>query len=297
MARLDTNVKNARTYHPETRTAMRQKSSKSKKHSFSFSKFIKSPKGIVFSIILMLSLIGLAYPQSSGGLKNILLAIATGVFTDFVVAYVTYRPKYFSDGALVTGLIIGGILGPAVPWYLVMFVTLVALAFKHLFKDKRKPVFNPAAIGLLASSTLFSTGESWWSGLSMLPAWTVVILIAGGFYVVNRINKFPLVFAFLATYIFFFMIAGLVGVTDAGYALRMPYINAALFLAFFMLTDPPTSPAKDHEQIVFGILVALISGAAYLYLSKVTFLLIGLLAANALKALQARSRSPRRATA
>ncbi|TGA98189.1 hypothetical protein E4665_09570 [Sporolactobacillus shoreae] len=295
MAGLGTTTKTARNYRVETRTELKRQSKK--KHTFSFTKFVKSPKGIVFFIILLLSVIGLAYPNSSGGVNNIILSVGTGLFMDFVIAYVMYRPKFFSDGALITGLIIGGILGSAVPWYLVMFATIVALAMKHLFKDKRKPVFNPAAIGLLASATLFSTGESWWSGLSMLPAWTAVLMIAGGFYLANRINKFPLVFSFLAVYVLFFMIAGLAGVPEAGYALRMPYMNAALFLAFFMLTDPPTSPAKDGEQIVFGILAALISGAAYLYLSKVTFLLIGLLAANALKALQARSRSPRRATA
>lgn len=278
-----------------SRTDLRK--SKKKKQGFSFQKFIKSPKGIVFVIILGLTMVGMVYPNGQSGVTNLIVAVLTAVFFDFIVAYLLYRPKLFSDGALITGLIIGGILGPAVPWIQVMFTVIVALSVKHLFKDKRKPILNPAAIGLLISSMLFNSGESWWSGLSMLPAWATVILIAGGFFVVNRINKFPLVFAFMATYIIFFAIAGLYGgVTDAGNALRMPYINAALFMSFFMLTDPPTSPARDGEQIFFGILAALCAGAAYLYLSKVTFMLIGLLLANAWKYLQARSRSTQRAT-
>ncbi|WP_010631602.1 RnfABCDGE type electron transport complex subunit D [Sporolactobacillus vineae] len=271
--------------------------SKKRKQGFSFQKFIKSPKGIVFVIILLLTMIGTAYPNNGrAGVTNLIAAVLTAVFFDFIIAYLLHRPKLFSDGALITGLIIGGILGPAVPWAQVMVTVIAALSVKHLFKDKRKPILNPAAIGLLVSSLLFSTEESWWSALSMLPAWATILLIAGGFVVVNRINKFPLVFAFMAAYIIFFAAAGLLGVTEAGNALRMPYINAALFLSFFMLTDPPTSPSRAGEQIFFGILAALCAGCAYLYLSKVTFMLIGLLLANAWKYLQARSRSAQRAT-
>ncbi|MDD9148595.1 RnfABCDGE type electron transport complex subunit D [Sporolactobacillus sp. CQH2019] len=267
---------------------------KSKKRAgFSFKKFIKSPKGIVFSILTILSLIGLDYPNSSGGIRNIILAVVTGLFMDYVVAYLMERPVRFSDGALVTGLIIGGILSPATSWYLVMLTTVVALGFKHIFKDKRKPIFNPAAIGLLFSATVFAAGDSWWSGLSMLSPWTTVLLIVAGFIIADRINKFPLVFSFLAVYILFFLVLGILGVTGAGDALRMPYINSALFLAFFMLTDPPTSPAKYSEQVFFGFLAAVVSGAAFLYLSKLSYLLVGLLTANAWKALQARRRQNR----
>lgn len=290
MERVGTNLHSSLRSNPDTRMG-RMHQTKSGKHAgFSFRKFIKSPKGIVFSIILVLSVVGMAYPNSSGGIKNIILAIVTGVFMDYIVAYLMERPLRFSDGALVTGLIIGGVLGPATPWYLVMLTTIIALLFKHLFKDKRKPIFNPAAIGLLVSATIFSAGESWWSGLSMLPAWMVVLLIAAGFIMVDRINKFPLVFSFMATYVLFFLVMGILGVTGAGDALRMPYIDSALFLAFFMLTDPPTSPAKYPEQVFFGILAAVVSGAAFLYLSKLSYLLIGLLAANAWKSLQSSRR-------
>lgn len=287
MERLGTNTQRGLRKIPDSRMEKMHPAKTGKKAGFSFKKFIKSPKGIVFSILIVLSLIGLAYPNSSGGIRNIILAVITGLFMDYIVNYLMERPMRFSDGALVTGLIIGGILSPAAPWYLVMLTTVVALAFKHIFKDKRKPVFNPAAIGLLVSATFFSAGESWWSGLSMLPPWMTALLIVAGFIMVDRINKFPLVFSFLAAYILFFLLMGILGVTGAGDALRMPYINSALFLAFFMLTDPPTSPAKYPEQVFFGILAAAVSGAAFLYLSKLSYLLVGLLAANAWKVLQA----------
>ncbi|MCO7176526.1 RnfABCDGE type electron transport complex subunit D [Sporolactobacillus kofuensis] len=287
MERLNSTIHREIRNEPETRMGRANRVPKKQKKS-SFQKFIKSPKGIVFIILALLSYAGTFYPTGLSGLKNIVLAMGTGVLLDYVVAYVMNRPLRFSDGALITGLIIGGVLSPAVSWYYVMFTTIVALLSKHILKDKRKPLFNPAAVGLFISATLFSTGESWWSGLSMTPVWMTAILLVGGFIIVNRINKLPLVFSFLGTYMILFLILGILNISGAGDALRSPYINAALFMSFFMLSDPPTSPAKYREQVIFGFLAALASGAAYLYVSKLTYLLVGLFVANSLKALHSK---------
>ncbi|WKB37068.1 RnfABCDGE type electron transport complex subunit D [Terrilactibacillus sp. S3-3] len=99
---------------------------------------------------------------------NIFIAVFFALFFDFVVAWFYHRSKWFSDGALITGLIIGGILSPQTPWYVVIFTTASALLFKHVFKDKRKPIFNPAAAGLLVNTLFFANGQSWWNSLSML---------------------------------------------------------------------------------------------------------------------------------
>lgn len=44
---------------------------------------------------------------------------------------------------------------------------------------------------------------------------------------------------------------GILHAGDASDALRSPFINATLFLALFMLTDPPTTPAKVKGQTHF----------------------------------------------
>ena len=58
---------------------------------------------------------------------------------------------------------------------------------------------------------------------------------------------------------------------------REPFLQAALFLAFFMLTDPPTSPNRYGDQVWFGVLAALSAGAAQLLGAGQVFLLIGVL--------------------
>lgn len=269
--------------HSDTRRPINTRSGKSVAQ-----KFIKSPKGTIFIILVFLSCTGIFYPGGWHGLRNVFLSVFTGVSLDYLVAWLSGRPMRFSDGALITGMIVGGVFSPAVPWYMVMMTTIAAILSKHILRNKRKPLFNPAAAGLLIAATLFSAGESWWSALSMMPVWTTPLLLAGGFIIADRINKLPLVFSFLGMYTLFFLILGIFNVPGAGDALRPPYIHAALFLSFFMLTDPPTSPAKYSEQILFGFLAALIGGVAYLYFSKLSYLLIGLLAANGLKALMPR---------
>ena len=62
---------------------------------------------------------------------------------------------------------------------------------------------------------------------------------------------------------------------------RVPNVNAALFFAGFMLTDPPTSPNRPRDQILYGLIVAAASAAIYLTLGGVYFLPAGLLVGNA----------------
>ena len=66
----------------------------------------------------------------------------------------------------------------------------------------------------------------------------------------------------------------------------VPFLNAALFFACIMLTDPPTSPARYEEQMQFGGAVALTSFLYYLFFGGLSFLLVGLLFGNGLIALE-----------
>jgi Na+-translocating ferredoxin:NAD+ oxidoreductase RnfD subunit len=61
---------------------------------------------------------------------------------------------------------------------------------------------------------------------------------------------------------------------------RSPDLEAALFFAFIILTDPPTSPAKYPDQIVCGILVAAVSYAIFEWAGVVYYLLAGVLVGN-----------------
>ena len=74
---------------------------------------------------------------------------------------------------------------------------------------------------------------------------------------------------------------------------RAPELHAALFFALFMVTDPPTSPPKARDQVVFGAITAVVAYAAFEVIGAAYFLLAGVLAANVWEAW--RKRGVRRA--
>jgi len=57
-------------------------------------------------------------------------------------------------------------------------------------------------------------------------------------------------------------------------------VHAALYFAFFMVTDPPTSPPKHRDQVIFGAITATAAFAAFDLIGAAYFLLAGLLVAN-----------------
>jgi Na+-translocating ferredoxin:NAD+ oxidoreductase RnfD subunit len=61
---------------------------------------------------------------------------------------------------------------------------------------------------------------------------------------------------------------------------REPDVNAVLFFTFFILTDPPTSPVKYADQLVYGLVVAVASFAIFEVTGAVHYLLSGVLVGN-----------------
>ncbi|SFL53680.1 Na+-translocating ferredoxin:NAD+ oxidoreductase RNF, RnfD subunit [Paenibacillus sp. 1_12] len=247
----------------------------SRKHSF-----LKTPKGYVLIILLVLTVVASLGSYSSQGIANVVIAVCTAALLDLAMMCILKRKKLVPDGAILTGLIIALVLSPTTHWLITAAAAAIAIISKHALRMKKKPIFNPAAAGLLAVLLIFSSGHEWWGGLSALPGWTLILLVAGGYLVVNKVNKFPLLFAFLGTYFALFTGISLYHTIDVNDIFRIPFINAVLFLSFFMLSDPPTSPSNYREQILFGMAAAIISVGVNVWIGGLSFLLAGLLAAN-----------------
>ncbi len=149
------------------------------------------------------------------------------------------------------------------------------------FRSRLANVFNPAALAVIASFYVFHTGQSWWGALTEVPLVTQIVLVAAGLFITDRVNKMPLVLTFLGTYFLLFTVMAFVG--DPRWVseiYRSPDLEAVLYFSFIILTDPPTSPAKYPDQIVFGVLVAAVSYAFFEWAGVVYYLLAGVLAGN-----------------
>nr|NNM90511.1 hypothetical protein [Bacilli bacterium] len=265
------------------------------------SAFAATPKNIVTILLIIDALIAAIFSKTTtipvGGLFNhsapsgiltqslinMAVAVVTALVIDFLVGLFYERKRAYSDGGLITGLIVAMALSTSTTWYVVAATTGLAIASKHILKRKRKPIFNPAAFGLLLSTFIFQSGQSWWAGMTLLPNAYMIVLAICIVIIAQRVRKFPQVIAFLGSYAALSGIFMLFAKThmDAALALQNPMLNSALFLAAFMITDPPTSPAKRMDQIVFGLLTGIISFLTFIIdPGELIYLFVGLLIAN-----------------
>jgi Na+-translocating ferredoxin:NAD+ oxidoreductase RnfD subunit len=242
-------------------------------------KWIKGPKGYVTIALVSYLIIASIGSKNIMGIKNSIIAIGVALVVDSLYCGMKNR-KSSKDSTVITGLIISLILSFTTPWQIVAGTAVIAILSKHLLVYKKKPIFNPATVGLLLSILIFQTGQSWWGAFGDLPAWTIIFLVIGGYLITDRVNKFPQVLSFLGTFFVLLFLMGLLNVGNAADAFRPPFINATLFFSFFMLTDPPTSPAKYKNQALFGILSAVPGVLVYGMFGGLTYLFIGLFIGN-----------------
>lgn len=250
------------------------------------SQYLRTPKGYLLVGLLLLAAFGSWGTDSAvAHLLHLGIAVISAVVLDLLIrGWFGYKYR-LPDGAWLTGLICGLVLSATTPWALTAFASMVSILSKHIMKTNRKPIFNPAAFGLWVALLFPSAMESWWGGLPHLPSWTIFFVLIIGYAVVDRVNKLPLVFTFLFVYVTTFLVMGLFHHDGAAEAVRSPFIHSALFLALFMLTDPPTSPSTYRGQVGFGLLVSAISVTVCILHGGLAYLLEGLLAANIVFAL------------
>ncbi len=244
-------------------------------------RFFRTPKGLL--LIVFAILIGLAAP--SEGIGHVGPALAGAVLAAVVVDLPILRLRegawVFPSGAILTGLIVAMVLSPFEPWYVDACTAAIGVASKYVLRTRLANIFNPAALGLVATFYVFNTGQSWWGALPDAPPVVLIALFATGLFITQRVNKLPLVLAFLGAYYLLFTATTFVGdPARVAELYRTPDVQAALYFAFFILTDPPTSPTRAPDQIICGLIVAAVSYAVFEWVGAAYFLLAGVLVGN-----------------
>ncbi len=162
----------------------------------------------------------------------------------------TKKTWEFPSGAVLTAMIVAMVLRAQEPWYVVTITSVAAVLSKYILRSRSANVFNPAALAIVASFYVFHTGQSWWGALPEVTPLAQAVLVAAGVFITDRVNKMPLVLAFLGTYFLLFTVTAYASNPQwVSEIFRPPDIEAVLFFAFIILTDPPTSPAKYPDQI------------------------------------------------
>ena len=244
-------------------------------------RFFRTPKGLLLVVLAILTAVAASGERIGIIVPGLAGAVAVAALIDTPILRLRGARWEFPSGAVLTGLIVAMVLSPQEPWYVAACTSAIAIVSKYLFRTRSANVFNPAALALVATFHLFDTGQSWWGALPQISPFALTILLATGIFIADRVNKMPLVLVFLGTYYALFTAMAFAG--DPGRVaevFRAPDLHAVLFFAFFILTDPPTSPVKYRDQTVCGVLVATAGFAVFEWIGAAYYLLAGVLVGN-----------------
>lgn len=210
------------------------------------------------------------------------------------VAFALVRKKDLEEGFLVTGLIFPLVLPPTTPlWVVAVGVAFGVFFGKEVFGGTGKNIFNPALVGRLFVTIAFPEmlSASWRApftdaitsatplnlfrtGLPMPPIGDLLFgltpgsmgelfrigVIAGGlFLLVTRVANWRVPLAYLATVV----ALSALGNAFAPGKIAPPQIQlltgGLLFGAFFMATDPVTSPETAAGKFIAGVMLGIIT--------------------------------------
>jgi len=219
-----------------------------------------------------------------------LVSIAACVGTEYLYQRGMKQKITISDGsALVTGMLLGLNLSVEVPWWIPLIGGIFAiLIVKQLFGGLGQNFMNPALaarcfllISFAGRMTQFScdgvsgatplallkNGESVDVGRMFLgtiggtigEVSALAILIGAAYLVVRKVISLRIPLTYLGTFLLFVLIFG-------GHGIDFSYLGAQLFGgglmlgAFFMATDYVTSPITPNGQLIFGVLLGILTG-------------------------------------
>ncbi len=130
-----------------------------------------------------------------------------------------------------------------------------AIASKFLLAVYRKHIFNPVAVGVVASYFLLDQPATWWVGgnLELLP-----IVLIGGLLILRKVQRFEMFGIYVLAN---FLVTALTNTPDMyGEAFTQSFLySPLLFAGFAMLTEPLTAPAALFPSLAFGAIVGAIS--------------------------------------
>lgn len=250
-----------------------------------------STGGVMYDVILSLmpaTFFGI-YHFGFHAFLVVAMSVVAALLAEFVFDYITGKPNTVKDGsAIVTGLLLALCLPAGVPLYIPFAGSLFAImVVKCLFGGLGKNFMNPALAGrcflLISFSGAMTTytldGVSGATPLADMASgvsvnvWDLFLgfsngvigcsiagLLLGGIYllVVGGITyEIP-----LATIVSFGLFVALFGGNGFNPSFILAHIcgGGVIMGAFFMATDPVTSPVTSMGQLLYGCVVGILCG-------------------------------------
>ena len=206
---------------------------------------------IYLTMIVVLSMLAAINILSFGvmnTLPQLVIAVVVATATEALWDFYRTRTWKYSKSAIITGLFIGSLLDPSQVLYIPAVAALIAFLAKTFIRAKARHFFNPTMLSMFAVALLFKTSLGWWAATNM---YATIIL---GLFISVKFKRLSLTLPFLAT-AFVIILLLTQSLTSAENLIMSAPI---LYMVFFMLVEPKTSPFSRRGRLIYGPIVAIL---------------------------------------
>jgi len=212
------------------------------------------PRFYQIAVLSGLLVYGLGWLEFDISLPRVVTILATALVTQAVAARLSGRSGFDPRSALISGLSLCLLLRTN-SWALAAVASTVAIAIKFILRVGDKHVFNPTNFALVAM--MVATGQVWvspgqWGSTAVFG----FLLASAGGLVVNRAARSDVTLAFLASYGALLVGRSLWLGEPMSIPLHRLESGALVLFAFFMISDPRTTPDSRAGRLLFAALVA-----------------------------------------
>jgi Na+-transporting NADH:ubiquinone oxidoreductase subunit NqrB len=138
-------------------------------------------------------------------------------------------------------------------------VGFLSIAGKFVLKHDGKHIFNPSLFGIVVC--LLLTNDAWVSPGQWGNSWVVGAFLAGAaLLMLFKVGRVDISVAFLATLMLLEFSRTVIYLGWETEVFFHKFTSGTILLfAFFMITDPVTSPKSSKGRIIWGIIVAVVT--------------------------------------
>ncbi len=220
-------------------------------------KTLRDPRYYQVAVLTSLLTFGIAILEFGIRWQNAAAILLTAQAVQFIGTRMAGLPRFDPLSALITSLSLTLLLRTEFV-ALAMLAAVIAIGSKFLIRVRGKHVFNPANVALV--TMMLATDYAWVSsgqwGSAAIGAFALACL---GFLVLTRAKRAETTVAFLAFYGALLFGRALWLGDPLSIPLHQVQNGALLIFAFFMISDPKTTPNSPLGRVLFAGVVASIA--------------------------------------
>jgi enediyne biosynthesis protein E5 len=211
---------------------------------------------------------------------NSALAIAAALATQALCTWWFALPTFDPRSPLITGLSLSLLLRAAEPW-LHALAAVIAIGSKFLLRIDGKHIWNPAGLAIVV--LLFTTQGIWISpGQWGSTVWLAALLAFFAILVLHAAQRSDVALFFLVSHAALLLARAWWLGDPLAIPIHQLQSGSLLIFAFFMISDPRTTPDSRLGRFLFALSVALLAHYLTFFMQMRPALYVALIALSPL---------------